>query len=199
MAKKRKDRKVSKRKLRPKNKIRSGVNKMKTDGKLKKTELSATAIEKVFKDAFDNAPVPPGTRAVRYLVFPKGVGVVYVKSGERTKDRVMQIDFTKTPPRGQDELNDSLRAIMEINETSLGGGEGPPKVIAVAANADDKDSVTSQLEKMVADMNEEARDDNTKIQYRIDLISSSLKLTGLLSKRQVNLRYELIKVEADTS
>jgi hypothetical protein len=200
MLKKRKGKKFSKTKQRPKKKIREAVDKMK--GRLTTTDLSpnSTALQKAFSDtaAGANAVPPPGTRAVRYIVFPKGVGVVYIRPGESVKQRVMQIDFTKTPPKGQAELNDSLRAVIEKDEARLGGVGDPPKVIAVAANASDQNDVTAQLEQMVADMNEEARNDTTKPQYAIRLLSSSLrKPAGLFGKRQVNLRYELTPITAN--
>lgn len=200
MAKKRKDKKFSKTKQRPKKKIRDAVDKMK--GRLTVTDLApnSEAARKAFSDTAGDAaaPLPPGTRAVRYAVFPKGVGVVYVRPGENVKDRVMQIDFTKTPPKGQAELNDSLRAVMEKNEASLGGVGDPPRVIAVAANSKDEEAVTSQLQQLVDDMNEEARGDKTKPQYEVRLLSSSLSgPVSLFGKRQVKLRYELTPVGAD--
>lgn len=204
MAKKRKDKKFSKTKQRPKNRIRDSINRIRAGlGSEGRDRGQVVAYLSNFGDGLNLPPAAPpapvgetaGQRRQRLANQPpggskfsamKGKADVLLYSGSAGKP-ALHLNLTRTSPDGESELNDTLRAIME------GDGTRPiPNEIAVSAKDGDEDDVMEQLKQMVADMNEEARGDKSKPQYTLDLLSS----TKSGPKGPVNMQFLLAPVGA---
>ena len=197
MAKKRKDKKFSKTKQRKKSKIRSEVDAVR--GRLSRNDLASHSVKNYlnglgYEDLSGSQTGGvqfslQGSRAFNHLRV-----TLYDEMGMDEPEQRMHINMTRATPKGEPELNDALRAIME------GDGTQPiPTEIDVSAKSGSEDVVKKQLEQLVADMNEEARDDKTKPQYRLVQISATpVQIrSGIIIRRQVNIQFRLTPIGAD--
>lgn len=196
MAKKRK-KKFSKTKQRSKSKIRAAIDKIKA--KLGQgtslTQSMAQGHLNSFLDADNATNIAPGEAITSHPSLHGKVGAIFFSKSDAeggAPKRVMHINFTQTTPTGESALNDALRAAIE-NDGNL------PTEIAVSAKSGDAEDVLSQLEQMVADMNEEARSDNNKPQYKLELLTTTpvVNRSGLFAKQQANLQFRLAPIAAD--
>lgn len=187
MAKKRK-KKFSRTKQRSKKKIRAAIDKIK-QGLVSNGITAKMAISHLERFGGD-VPAPDDIMhgsAVRYSILSNKAEVtLYSHIRADSIPRVMHLNLSKITPKGETDMNDTLRAAMENDGN-------PPDEIAVVAKKGDEENVKSQLEQMVADMNEEARGDSTRQQYTIEQDGAAQSNR----QKQLNLKFKLVPIAPD--